>query len=985
MAWTRITSSAGLLPAVLTLCSVITGEPAAAQDFAGKFGAALNQDGEFIDPEGIAVAGAGTIYVTDTGRQMVFAFDSQGTLIDSQASTSLAVGGLQLPGDVAVGPNGNVYVVDRGQAQVYIYDSNLNPLSAFGSLCVAPEIPGENCIDPDGDGPLEVGDGQFQSPNSIAWDPNSNRLLATDDANDRVQIFDADGNFLDKFGSEGSGDGQFQSPSGIAATPDGNIVVADAGNDRVQVFDGSGNFLLAFGSEGDGDGEFDGPTSVEVDAGGRIYVLDRFNNRAQIFDPQGGHIASFGSRCPLLLGEDCVDPDDDGPLETGDGQFHGPAGLAMDSLGQIFVVDTLNQRVEFFIMDRDGDALPDLWETAGIDINGDGEIDFDLPAHGADPDRKDIFVEIDYMAFHEPRADAMDDVIQAFAEAPVENPEGPDGIDLHLEVGEEIPHQDSLALWDDFDDLKPNWFGTEQERADFANVLAAKRLAYRYAMFIHDRTPTPGSSGRAEIGGNDFLVSLGGSNWPTDAMGHNVGSRTDQSSTLMHELGHTLGLLHGGSEGINCKPNYLSVMNYQFQPALIPDPTAPTDRLDYSREALTDLQEMALDESVGIEDGDLQTRYTADNGATTLLGDGSGPINWDNEDPFPADGTVPVDINNFLIRDCGLDDMGNDTSDPDETLVGVNDWKILDYNFRDDEEFDDGVHQEAPIEITPEIKRILSRCPANSEEPRCLQRRYEYAAKFVCGIQTETKTDRLGRGGYATTINVHNPLDEAVRIFSKLALTFPPAEMLPGEVLRVGRNSLGYDQAFAIDCADVRERLYPDGWPSGYIEGFLIVQSASSLDVRGVYTIAGLAANDQPSGPNTIDIEDISERIVKRRPDARDRADLIVRDIDLTSLRSDCDGPGNCVTRVRVTVANIGSAAAGPSTLRTTLDPSGSVVVQSAVPGLAPGASIAVLVTTPPGGNCFDPNCKICGFADSKEEVEESDEDNNELCREARG
>ncbi len=44
-----------------------------------------------------------------------------------------------------------------------------------------------------------------------------------------------------------------------------------------------------------------------------------------------------------------------------------------------------------------------------------------------------------------------------------------------------------------------------------------------------------------------------------------VGSIDQQGATIMHELGHTLGLLHGGFDDINCKPNYPSVMNYLYQ------------------------------------------------------------------------------------------------------------------------------------------------------------------------------------------------------------------------------------------------------------------------------------------------------------------------------------------------------------------------------------------------------------------------------------
>ena len=76
------------------------------------------------------------------------------------------------------------------------------------------------------------------------------------------------------------------------------------------------------------------------------------------------------------------------------------------------------------------------------------------------------------------------------------------------------------------------------------------------------------------------------------------GNINDQAGTFMHEVGHTLGLRHGGRDGINCKPNYLSVMSYarQFSDG------APLSgrRLDYSRNELPTLDETALNESAGI-------------------------------------------------------------------------------------------------------------------------------------------------------------------------------------------------------------------------------------------------------------------------------------------------------------------------------------------------------------------------------------------------
>jgi hypothetical protein len=185
--------------------------------------------------------------------------------------------------------------------------------------------------------------------------------------------------------------------------------------------------------------------------------------------------------------------------------------------------------------DTDGDGLWDDWEMFGIDTNGDGSIDLDLPSLGADVMRKDLFLELDYMDCavaggdcvaasahnHQPKAAAVQAVIDAFANAStVMNPDGSTGIDLHIDVDDAIVHQNFLEMplsgvmvpagVADFNVVKadPANFGTTNPR----------RFAYRYGIVVHRRGPNTSSSGRAEIqniagvgfvGGNDFIMSLG--------------------------------------------------------------------------------------------------------------------------------------------------------------------------------------------------------------------------------------------------------------------------------------------------------------------------------------------------------------------------------------------------------------------------------------------------------------------------------------------
>ena len=353
---------------------------------------------------------------------------------------------------------------------------------------------------------------------------------------------------------------------------------------------------------------------------------------------------------------------------------------------------------EFSPVDTDGDAIADAWETLGIDFDEDGTIDLQL---NSDPRHKDIFVEIDAMEGRAPdypnlfrvnagsgfqdfvtnnSGEAVGLVIKSgapsdgFYNAPnslVQNPDRENGVWVHLELDDTdlplIPWDglDANRAFQSFDTLKRNFFGTAQQRTN-ANALAAKSLVYRYCM-IADYSPIFGGLTRA-LGANDFFIVHGpSSSSPTD---------DDLPAGVMHELGHSLGLDHGGIDDINFKPNYHSVMNYGWERS---SSRNHPWLLDYSGEQFATLNEGDLNETVGIGASSAHAGHMVMAGpwfvgSTPIppnLVPEVGPVDWN--------GNSNIDLH--VERD--IDYLSGTTSSPGEALRPSEDWSRLRYYFLD--------------------------------------------------------------------------------------------------------------------------------------------------------------------------------------------------------------------------------------------------------------------------------------------------------------
>lgn len=222
--------------------------------------------------------------------------------------------------------------------------------------------------------------GQFNDPTGITV--TKNEVFVADARNNRIQVFDFEGNFKRQFGSEGEGIGQLLRPMGITVYGD-KLYVAEFWNNRIQVFklDGTplkivvlnnsplnfpggiavtsretlliadtynhriveinpeGKLIMQIGNigkSGIGSGEFNYPTAVAVDTEGNIYVADGYNDRIQVFNSSGSFLRKWGG--PFGI-------DISGPFN---GWFKVTSAIALDKEGNVYATDFYNNRVQKF-------------------------------------------------------------------------------------------------------------------------------------------------------------------------------------------------------------------------------------------------------------------------------------------------------------------------------------------------------------------------------------------------------------------------------------------------------------------------------------------------------------------------------------------------------------------------------------------------------------------------------------------------------------
>lgn len=280
---------------------------------------------EHLDVAAVSVDARDRVYLLTRNPARVFVYEMDGSFVRTWGEglfTNRAHG-------ITVAADGGVYCIDDADHTVRKFSAEGELLQTIGTS----GQPSETGYDGSTVASIQVGGPPFNRPTNLAIATGGDLFVTDGYGNARVHRFAPDGRLLASWGEPGSGPGQFMLPHGIVVDSQDRVLVCDRENDRIQLFDLEGRYLEEWLG-------VQRPTHACVGPDGLIYVSELWWKPGQVSFRTGAHPKGSPPRVSILTPNGQVVARIGGEsVGCEPGQFVAPHGIAVDSGGDIYVAE----------------------------------------------------------------------------------------------------------------------------------------------------------------------------------------------------------------------------------------------------------------------------------------------------------------------------------------------------------------------------------------------------------------------------------------------------------------------------------------------------------------------------------------------------------------------------------------------------------------------------------------------------------------------
>lgn len=276
------------------------------------------------DVADVAVDAEDRVYVFNRGEHPVIVYSPEGEYLYSWGENTFSC-----PHGITIGPDGSVFCVDSSDHTVRKFSPSGRLLKTMGTV----GVPSETGYRFGDSRSVQRAAGPFNRPTKLCVLSNGDFYVSDGYGNASIHHFSGDGRLRRSFGGPGAGAGEFHLPHAVAVAPDeSRLYVADRENSRIELLDLDGNYLGEWT-------DVSRPDGLAVDRSGEVYVAElgvlagRYDftdsiqegspwSRCSIFGPTGELLARWG-----------------GPDPAVPGSFYAAHGIAIDSVGDLYVAE----------------------------------------------------------------------------------------------------------------------------------------------------------------------------------------------------------------------------------------------------------------------------------------------------------------------------------------------------------------------------------------------------------------------------------------------------------------------------------------------------------------------------------------------------------------------------------------------------------------------------------------------------------------------